>query len=209
VLLLILSSFMNDLLDHFLRTVHRDYFMGFPLGRLHDGRIAGEFLKVRLESRFRPVHHEQGTLLGQAAELVATAPDGTNIGQHALARLTQVSESPVVLDRFIRCLHLLNYLLGGVHEGALFLPVSAALLDRVNRDHGMVFRQILDQLTPATVHFLLPGTDAVAPPTLPLLRDNYARYSFQAFLPLNQTSQGAVVVRSLSEHLTHAYAQAR
>lgn len=202
--MLLLASPMNDLLDHFLRTVHRGYFMGFPLWRLEDGRIAGEFLKVRLESCFRPVHHEQGTLLGQAAELIATAPDGTNIGQQALARLTQVSESPVVLDRFIRCVHLLNHLLEETHGSALFLPVSAALLDRVNSDHGMVFRQILDQLTPATVHFLLPGALAAAPPTLTRLRNNYARHGFQAFLPLNETNQDTIVVRSLAEHLAHA-----
>jgi hypothetical protein len=107
--------------------------------------VVGEFLKVRLASRFVPVADEAGQALGVLASLHAIAPGGEPIGGEVLSRLTGVSETPVVLDRFIRCLHLLNYL-QGPHVGGGLLPVSAALLARVSQDHGRVFRQIVDQL---------------------------------------------------------------
>jgi hypothetical protein len=190
---------MNDLLAHFLRTVHREYFMGFPLWCTADGRIAGEFFKIRLESRFRPVLGEQGAPLGLVAELLAIGPGGDSIGEQALARLTRVSESPVVLDRFIRCLHLLNFLRKPPGKGRLLLPVSAALLERVEGEHGKVFRQILDrlELPPQVVGFLLPGSLASAPATLAQLRQNYARQGIEVYLPLAERDDGCLWVRSL------------
>jgi hypothetical protein len=194
---------MNDLLAHFLRTVHREYFMSFPLWCTADGRIAGEYFKIRLESRFRPVQDEQGAPLGLAAELLAIGPGGDSIGEQALVRLTRVSESPVVLDRFIRCLHLLNYLRKPPGNGRLLLPVSAALLERVEGEHGKVFRQILDrlELPPQAVGFLLPGSLATAPATLELLQQNYARHGIEAYLPLAEWDDGYLRVRSLAAQL--------
>ncbi|RXZ43587.1 hypothetical protein [Crenobacter cavernae] len=191
---------MNDLFATFLATVHREYFSGFPLWQTPDGRIAGEYFKIRLGSRFSPVVDALGQPLGRAAELVAVGPDGRTVGESALARLTRVSESPVVLDRFIRCLHLLNHLREPGKHGRLFLPVSSALLERISAQHGRVFRQILDSLSqpPGSIAFLLPGALSHSPTLLARLEANYAAQGFSAYLPLGQLSGDALRVKPLS-----------
>jgi hypothetical protein len=195
---------MIDLLSHFLRTIHREYFMGFPLWRMEDGRFAGEFFKVRLESRFRPVVDVHAEPLGRVAELLAITPGRENIGEQVLTRLTRVSESPVVLDRFIRCLHLLNHLCEQGPLGRLFLPVSTVLLERVSHEHGKVFRQILDtlELAPRAVGFLLPAALASSQPTLSRLQENYERHGIDAYLPVGELAGDTLAVRTLHELLT-------
>lgn len=180
--------------------------MSFPLWRMQDGRFAGEFFKVRLESGFRPVVDMHAQPLGRVAELRAIGPGGEQIGVQALSRLTRVSESPVVLDRFIRCLHLLNHLREPQPAGRLFLPVSAALLERVSHDHGKVFRHILDtlHLAPDAVGFVLPAALGSAANTLARLHDNYQRHGIAAYLPVAQLSGDALAVRSLAEQLEAA-----
>lgn len=144
----------------------------------------GEFLKVRLASRFALVSDAAGQQLGVLASLHAVAPGGEPIGGEVLSRLTGVSETPVVLDRFIRCLHLLNYLQGQYQDKILLLPVSAALLERVSQDHGRVFRQIVDQLAmPALqIGFVLPADYAHQPDRLLALQQSYARHGFPTYV---------------------------
>ena len=175
---------MNPLLTRFLHTIHPAYFMEFPLWNTADGEVVGEFLKVRLASRFAPVSDAAGQCLGVLASLHAIAPGGEPIGGEVLSRLTGVSETPVVLDRFIRCLHLLNFLQGPHSEQALLLPVSAALLERVSQDHGRVFRQIVDQLAMPDLHigFLLPQDYAGQPVRLLALQESYARHGFASYI---------------------------
>lgn len=186
---------MNALLTQFLRTVHAEYFMEFPLWSTADGQVMGEFIKVRLSSQFEPARDAAGQSLGVLARLQAIAPGGETMADEALTRLTRVSETPVVLDRFIRSLHLLNYLQGGYGEQGLILPVSALLLEAVSHEHGRVFRQIVDRLvTPAPrIGFLLPEAYAAQPARLAVLRENYARHGFATFLPAGQ--EGMVLQR--------------
>ena len=175
---------MNPLLTRFLHTIHPAYFMEFPLWNTADGEVVGEFLKVRLASRFAPVSDAAGESLGVLASRHAVAPGGEPIGGEVLSRLTGVSETPVVLDRFIRCLHLLNFL-QGPHQGeALLLPVSVALLERVSQDHGRVFRQIVDQLAmpEQQIGFLLPAEYARQPARLQAVRESYARHGFATYV---------------------------
>lgn len=175
---------MNPLLARFLQQVQPAYFMEFPLWSTAAGEIEGEFLKVRLASRFVPALDEAGQALGVLAQLHAIAPGGEPIGGEVLARLTGVSETPVVLDRFIRCLHLLNFLQGPHAGKGLLLPVSAALLARVSQDHGRVFRQIVDQLLqPAPrIGFVLPTAMRGTGAALDLLQQSYARHGFDTYL---------------------------
>ncbi len=177
---------MNSLLARFLQQVHPAYFMEFPLWSTAAGEIEGEFLKVRLASRFVPVADETGQALGMLAQLHAIAPGGEPIGGEVLTRLTGVSETPVVLDRFIRCLHLLNFLQGPHVGNGLLLPVSAALLVRVSQDHGRVFRQIVDQLLLPTprIGFVLPLAMSSAAEAVGQLQQSYARYGFETYLAL-------------------------
>lgn len=177
---------MSSLLARFLQQVHPAYFMEFPLWSTAAGEIEGEFLKVRLASRFVPVAGEAGQALGMLAQLHAIAPGGEPIGGEVLARLTGVSETPVVLDRFIRCLHLLNFLQGPHVGGGLLLPVSAALLARVSQDHGRVFRQIVDQLLLPSprIGFVLPLALHTATAAVDQLQQSYARYGFETYLAL-------------------------
>ena len=186
---------MNALLTQYLRTVHADFFMEFPLWSTADGQVVGEFLKVRLSSRFAPVHDAAGQPLGVLAQLHAVAPGGEVLADEALTRLTRVSETPVVLDRFIRSLHLLNYLQAGYGEQGLILPVSALLLEAVSQEHGRVFRQIVDRLAGPLprIGFLLPAAYATQPARLAVLRANYARHGFATFLPAEQ--EAAVLQR--------------
>ncbi|NWK79710.1 hypothetical protein [Aquitalea sp. LB_tupeE] len=158
--------------------------MEFPLWNTADGEVVGEFLKVRLASRFVSVSDTAGQPLGVLASLHAVAPGGEPIGGEVLSRLTGVSETPVVLDRFIRCLHLLNYL-QGPHQGeGLLLPVSGALLERVSQDHGRVFRQIVDQLAMPSLQigFVLPPDYAARPERLLALKESYARHGFATYV---------------------------
>ncbi|PXX50986.1 MULTISPECIES: hypothetical protein [Aquitalea] len=189
---------MNALLTRFLHTVHADYFMEFPLWSTADGQVVGEFIKVRLSSQFEPACDGAGQSLGMLARLQAVAPGGEIMADEALTRLTRVSETPVVLDRFIRSLHLLNYLQAGYGGQGLILPVSALLLEAVSQEHGRVFRQIVDRLAgPAPrIGFLLPATYAAQPARLAALRANYARHGFATFLP---TGQGAAVLQRLDD----------
>jgi EAL domain-containing protein (putative c-di-GMP-specific phosphodiesterase class I) len=195
-------AIMKDLLTHFLRTVHREHFLSFPLWRMDDGRIVGEYFKVRLESHFLPVADEQARIFGQAAELRAFGPNGASIGEQALRRLTQVSELPVVLDRFIRCLHVLNHLRSRDNEETLLLPVSTALLERVDHNHGLVFRQILERLRlpPEAVGFLLPAALAREQTLLARLNRSYIQNGFSAYLPLGAHA-GVLQVRPLQAQL--------
>ncbi|WP_199103995.1 hypothetical protein [Aquitalea sp. ASV11] len=175
---------MNPLLTRFLHTIHPAYFMEFPLWNTADGEVVGEFLKVRLASRFAPVSDAAGEPLGVLASLHAVAPGGEPIGGEVLSRLTGVSETPVVLDRFIRCLHLLNYLHGQHQDKILLLPVSVALLERVSQDHGRVFRQIVDQLAmpELQIGFVLPADYAEQPDRLQALQQSYARHGFATYV---------------------------
>lgn len=193
---------MKDLLTHFLHTVYREHFLSFPLWRMNDGHIVGEYFKVRMESRFLPVADEQALIFGQAAALQAFAPNGSNIGEQALRRLTRVSESPVVLDRFIRCLHLLNHLRSHAGEEKLLLQVSSALLERINHNHGQVFRQILERLRlpPETVGFLLPAALAREQTLLTRIHRSYTQHGFSAYLPLGECA-GVLQVRPLETQL--------
>jgi len=195
---------MNAYLSQFLATVHQEYFPEFPLWSLEDGRVVGEFIKIRLESHFLAASDEHGQWLGRVAGLNAIAPGGENIGSEAMARLTRVSETPVVLDRFIRCLHLLNYLREEHAEGRLILPLSTALLERVNQDHGRVFRQILQRLDLPTssVGFLLPQALSGQHERLALLQRNYANHGFATFMALDQQYGEALLLRRLAQPLS-------
>jgi hypothetical protein len=122
------------------------------------------------------------------ASLHAIAPGGEPIGGEVLSRLTGVSETPVVLDRFIRCLHLLNYLQGQYQDKILLLP--AALLERVSQDHGRVFRQIVDQLlchrhaSALCCRCLAYGNSSRG-----RLQQSYARHGFETYLACRQTGE--------------------
>jgi hypothetical protein len=121
------------------------------------------------------------------ASLHAVAPGGEPIGGEVLSRLTGVSETPVVLDRFIRCLHLLNYLQGQYQDKILLL--SAALLARVSQDHGRVFRQIVDQL-PCRLHAsALFCRCLCASAAVCRLQQSYARHGFETYLACRQTGE--------------------
>lgn len=191
---------MNSLLARFLQQVHPAYFMEFPLWSTAAGDVEGEFLKVRLASRFVPVADATGQPLGMLARLHAIAPGGEPIGGEVLTRLTGVSETPVVLDRFIRCLHLLNFLQGQHVGKGLLLPVSAALLARVSQDHGRVFRQIVDQLLLPSprIGFVLPFAMDSAIAAVGKLQQSYARYGFETYLALqDDTGDGGLRLRSI------------
>lgn len=136
---------MDPLLQHFVARVHSHYFSGFPIYRTGGLDYAGEFMKHRIRSRFLP--QERRRLL---AVPLCSDPTGAPLPLEALTRLCRASDTAVVLDRFVRTIHLLNLMRDDPAIPAdcdtVFLPVGIALIHGVPGDHGKVFRTILTRL---------------------------------------------------------------
>jgi hypothetical protein len=144
-------------------------------------------MKIRLLSRF----DEFGD--GQAlATLVGLTALGTPIETGTLYRLSPTSQSAAVLDRFIRSIHLLNFLHGGQHYRPLYLTVSAALIDEVDAEHGRTFRDILRRLDLDDHPFgiVLPDTLAGQPARRDAIAASYRRYGF--LVAMNAAGGGIV-----------------
>ncbi|WP_028535954.1 hypothetical protein [Paludibacterium yongneupense] len=166
---------MTDLLDFFTSRVQSQYFSGFPIYQSAEGAFYGEYMKIRLFSRF----DELGD--GQAlASLVGLTALGTPIEPATLYRLSPTSQSAAVLDRFIRSIHLLNFLQQPTRYQPLYLGVSSALIDEVHGEHGRTFRDILQRLDLDGHPFgiVLPDELAAAPARRRQIAANYRRHGF-------------------------------
>lgn len=147
----------------------------FPLFLAEDGSVTGIFMKIRLGSRF-----DDCPGLGKMARAVCRDPFGRDIAEADLYRLIDNGGSRAVLDRFLRTLHLLNYLAQGSPWQPLGLPVSMALLGEVRDQHGKAFRTILDSLDiePDRFVMVLPAELQQEPERLESIRANYRLHGF-------------------------------
>lgn len=136
---------MDALLQHVVTRVHSQAFSGFPIYRTDGNDYAGEFMKHRIRSRFLP---QTGRRL--LAVPLCSSPTGAVLPFETLIRLCRASETAVVLDRFVRTIHLLNLMRNDpalpADYDTVFLPVSMALVQGVPADHGKAFRTILERL---------------------------------------------------------------
>lgn len=132
---------MDTELNRFLERVHSHYFSHFPIVPAADGGYAGLWMKYRIHSRFSTP--ASGIVLAQGRFI---APTGAETGINTLLRLCRVSERALVLDRFVRAVHLLNLLRRDTGSSTIYLPVSMALVQGVPERHGAVFRCIIERL---------------------------------------------------------------
>lgn len=109
-----------------------------------NGRVHARYAGLRLESAFFPI--------------VATG-DGRLRGHHARLRVSDASGQPldpalayaqprddrefIVLDRLVRTLHTLNYLIYRERQSLLLLKVHPRHVASVAADHGLAFEEIL------------------------------------------------------------------
>lgn len=132
---------MDRQLKHFIERVHSQYFSHFPILPTAEGDYAGLWMKYRIHSRFDMP--ERNVLLASGRFI---APTGDETGLETLLHLCRVSERALVLDRFVRAVHLLNLLRRDTGAATLYLPVSMALIQGVPDNHGAAFRAIVDRL---------------------------------------------------------------
>jgi hypothetical protein len=132
---------MDATLSRFIERVHSQYFSHFPIEPTGEGDYAGRWMKYRIHTRFSTP---------QAGVVIAVgrffAPTGEETDLTTLLRLCRVSERALVLDRFVRSVHLLNLSRYDSGTSTVYLPVSMALVAGVNANHGAVFRAIVDRL---------------------------------------------------------------
>jgi len=146
---------MDTLLEYFIERVQRTYFSNFPVYRTPEGRYAGVFMKHYLLTRFDEIGPGCA-----CAGLECLSPGGQTLSIEALQRLCGPIQSTMVLDRFVRSIHLLNFMAQEHPWHTLFLPVTQALIVGANAEHGMVFRAILQRLELEKFQFgiVLPAT---------------------------------------------------
>lgn len=112
-----------------------------------NGRVFVYFDRVRLESYFSPiVDTANGDLRGHAARLEATGKDGRQVLEPAVVfALPKDDEEFIFLDRLVRTLHTLNYLVyrDRSAQGLLVLKVHPRHVASVTADHGLAFEEVL------------------------------------------------------------------
>lgn len=180
-------AFINQLLN-----AHQ--FEQHPLS-LQAGRVRGRHEEWRFRSVFQPIYAlENGTTRLWSVEALARVTDSFG-GQLIPTVLFAAETSPrrsVFLDRQLRCLHLLNFLLQQpASDLVLSLNVNAQHLVNVSETHGQFFAEVLQQLgIPASRICLEVVEDAVSDP-LRLLEavQRYRSLGFQ--IALDDFGQGA------------------
>lgn len=122
---------------------------------LSAGRVHACFGGRLLGSAFQPiVARASGRVVGHEAYLRILAGDGLTLPAQAVFLDTQDDEELIHLDRLVRTLHALNFLLQREQSGGfLALNVHPQLIRAVPDHHGQVFESVLSRcgLTPERV----------------------------------------------------------
>jgi EAL domain-containing protein (putative c-di-GMP-specific phosphodiesterase class I) len=106
--------------------------------------VYARYANFRLESRFhRVIDIQTGESFGHSAVLHPVSEiDEQLIAAEAVFVLPTDDLEFIYLDRLVRTLHALNYLLQP-HRGRLFLPVHLRHVLSVKANHGLAFEEIL------------------------------------------------------------------
>lgn len=106
--------------------------------------VVVHYAGLRLASRFLPyVEAASGQVLGHAAELVAHVPGRQlALAPEGVFALPTEADELVYLDRLVRTLHALNYLLVPA-QGRLIVKVHPRHIASVPEDHGLAFEEII------------------------------------------------------------------
>nr|WP_286206646.1 EAL domain-containing protein [Thauera linaloolentis] len=117
------------------------------------GRVHAHFAGYVLGSLFQPLAERDGRVLGHEAHLQAWG-DGRALPAQAVFLDARTDEELVRLDRLVRTLHALNFLLQREQAGGILsLNVHPRLVRAVPDRHGHVFESVLSRcgLTPDRV----------------------------------------------------------
>jgi EAL domain-containing protein (putative c-di-GMP-specific phosphodiesterase class I) len=131
------------------------------------GKVLARFAHLQLASSFLPiVESASGQPHGHAADLQVFDPTGKGLlTPDAVFSLPEDDREAIYLDRLIRTLHALNYLIHPV-RGNLLLRVHPRHVLGVPSDHGLVFEETLRScgLIPKqiTLELEIDGIDAEA-----------------------------------------------
>lgn len=137
-----LTDFVRNLNDLNARPAH--WAQGISQFISTDGRVFVRFANLFLESAFKPiVDTATGKLYGHAASLQAYSfSTWLPVRPEAVFVLPSDDEEFVYLDRLVRTLHALNYLIQPT-PGNLLLKVHPRHVASVPADHGLAFEEIL------------------------------------------------------------------
>lgn len=149
-------------LTDLIRTFNRTDGLATPAGSPVEAELvaAGEralarFDGLRLSSVFQPLYDlQRRVVIGHEALLRATAPDGRAVGPEAVFSLPAAGSDIVHLDRLVRTLHALNFLVQRQQAGGyLYLNIHPRHLTTICGSHGLVFEAILKRcgLAPADI----------------------------------------------------------
>jgi len=137
-----LSDLVRNLNNHHAKTAP-DFAPKTPFVAT-EGRVFANFAGIRLESNFIPVvETASGQSHGHAGVLRAfSLTSGVPLLPESVFVLPTDDSEFVYLDRLVRTLHALNYL---IHRtpGNLLLPVHSRHIASVVSDHGLAFEEIL------------------------------------------------------------------
>lgn len=137
-----LSDLVRNLNNHHAKTAP-DFASKTPFVAT-EGRVFANFAGIRLESNFIPVvETATGQSHGHAGTLRAfSLASGLPLLPESVFVLPTDDAEFVYLDRLVRTLHALNYL---IHRkpGNLLLPVHSRHIASVASDHGLAFEEIL------------------------------------------------------------------
>jgi EAL domain-containing protein (putative c-di-GMP-specific phosphodiesterase class I) len=110
-------------------------------------QVGGAFRDYRLSSVFQPIvasHLSQ--LIGHEALVRGESKTGLSLTPSQIFALPQSDHEATFLDRLVRVLHSLNFLMAsGPDTGKLFLNVDARLITNVANQHGYFFESILNR----------------------------------------------------------------
>ena len=155
------------------------------------GRVLVHFGDWRLASGFQPIiDASSGDVVGHSAQLVAsTGEHHAPVSAADVFAMPRDSDELVFLDRLVRTLHTLNYLVFPRRKqgGLLLLKVHPRHVQSVPADHGMAFEEILRScgLLPShiTLEIELPDHASLAHVTWAI--DNYKRRGYGVVLSGN------------------------
>jgi EAL domain-containing protein (putative c-di-GMP-specific phosphodiesterase class I) len=137
----------SSVLENYLKQLHRQAESSFPLWADDSGEAYARYFNWTLNSVFQPVRSLQtGRILGFEAFARSYTHD-MGLSVWKLLDGAASDEESIALDRLCRMLHSINFFRQRPDDDAdLFLSVHERLLTAVEGNHGLVFRQVLDDL---------------------------------------------------------------
>lgn len=129
--------------------------------------VLGEFSTLRLTSVFQPLFNAHtGAINGYEALLRATE-GGNSLSPMTVFSTQRPATEIVLLDRFCRYLHTLNFLAQQGQQD-LYLNINAGHLRHIEQGHGLVFERTLHQFGLEPTQIVLEIVESALPDSIRL-----------------------------------------